>query len=283
MRSLLFAGATRSDLVEKLPRSAPDVAVIDLEDAVPADFKEEARAAAGTLTMRLREAHPALEVYVRVNAVATPWFADDMAQALTPAASGVIVPKIEEPAQILAIHAALEASALGAARIVAGIESARGVVQVERLLGPELHAAYFGAEDYVADLGGSRTPGGAEVLYARSRFVLAARVAGVIPVDQAMVDVRDHDAFRADALQGRALGFAGKICIHPRQAEIANEVFGATAEERDRAERLLAAWRESADRGVGAVAFEGTMIDEPALRMARDTLRRSGGAVAPHD
>lgn len=278
MRSLLFAPATRPDLVEKLPRSQPDAAVIDLEDAVPEAFKETARISAVEQTERLAARHPRLEIYVRVNGVDTPWFHDDMARALSPLLAGVVVPKVEEPAHLEAVRQGLERGDGSGLRIVAGIESARGVAQVERLLSPDVYAAYFGAEDYIADIGGRRTPIGDEVLYARSRFVLTARLAGVVPVDQAVVDVRNEDVFRADAVRGRALGFRGKICVHPRQAQIANEVFGASEEERDRARRLLEAWAQAAGRGVGATTFEGAMIDEPALRMARETLRLGDAA-----
>jgi len=279
MRSLLFAGATRPDLVEKLPRSKPDAAVIDLEDAVPAAHKVAAREVARELSDGLAANHLELEVYVRVNGIATPWFADDVAHGVGPRAAGVVVPKLEEPEQLAIVREALADHDLEDLRIVVGIESARGVAHVERLLGPPVHAAYFGAEDFIADLGGHRTPDGDEVLYARSRVALAARVGGVIAIDQAVVDVRDVDAFVADAQRGRSLGYRGKICIHPRQAELANEVFGARAEERDRATRMIAAWEAAAARGIGAIEFEGSMVDEPALRMARNALERGPGGT----
>jgi citrate lyase subunit beta / citryl-CoA lyase len=279
MRSLLFAGATRPDLVEKFPRSGPDAGVIDLEDAVPAEHKAQARGAARQLADRLRAAEPDLELYVRVNGVATSWFRDDLMHALSPSIDGVVVPKIEEPAQVEIVREALAQAELAELRLVAGIESARGVAHVERLLGPHVHAAYFGAEDFIADMGGHRTSAATEVLYARSRVVLAARVAGVLPIDQAVVAVRDDDAFRRDALAGRALGYRGKICIHPAQVELANEIFGASVDESDRARRLLSAWEGAAREGIGAVEFEGSMIDEPALRMARETLRRAGSEL----
>ncbi|QEC46484.1 CoA ester lyase [Baekduia soli] len=276
MRSLLFAGATRPDLVAKLPRSRPDAAVVDLEDAVPADHKEAAREAARRLGRELAAAHPSLDVYVRVNAVPTRWFAGDVAEGVDPTVAGVVIPKLEEPAQLAALRSALADHGLGGLRVVAGIETARGVAHVERLLDLGVHAAYFGAEDYIADMGGVRTADGDEALYARSRVALAARVAGVIAVDQAVVDVRDEEAFRRDAEQGRAMGFGGKICVHPRQAELANAAFGADAEQCDRARRLLAAWEAAAAGGVGAIEFEGAMVDEPALRMAREVLARGG-------
>lgn len=270
MRSVLFAGATRPDLVAKLGRSGPDAVVIDLEDAVPVDSKLAARAA-------LRELVASVSgppVFVRVNAPETSWFADDVVAVASLPIAGVVVAKAESADDLVRVREALGQGA----ELCAGIESARGVANVEAILGEaEPAAAYFGAEDYIADLGGRRSAGGDEVLYARSRVALAARLAGVAAIDQVVVDFRDEDAFRRDAESGRAIGYRGKLCIHPSQVPIANEVFGASIEELERARALLATWEDGAARGVAAVEFEGAMIDGPALRMARDTIARGGG------
>ncbi|MGV1048528.1 MAG: HpcH/HpaI aldolase/citrate lyase family protein [Solirubrobacterales bacterium] len=271
MRSVLFAGATRPDLVAKLARSGPDAAVIDLEDAVPADSKAAARAALPELVGTV--AGPKL--FVRVNAPGSSWFADDVIAVASLPITGVVVPKVEAADDLVRTREALGERA----EIFAGIESARGVANVEAILGETTPtAAYFGAEDYVADLGGRRTAGGEEALYARSRVALAARLAGVAAIDQVVVDFRDDGAFERDAAAGRAIGYRGKLCIHPSQVPLANAAFGAGAEELERARALLAAWEEGAARGVAAVEFEGAMIDGPALRMARDTIERAGGA-----
>lgn len=272
MRSVLFAGATRPDLLAKLPRSSPDVAVVDLEDAVPPDAKEDARATARQHAAALAREHERLAVYVRVNPPSTRWFAGDMGQALDPAIAGVVVPKVERPEDVQDVREALRSLGLEHLRLFAGLESALGVANCERILEGDVHAAYFGAEDYVADVGGRRTPGGEEVLFARSRVRLAARIHGVVSVDIAMVDIRDMDGFRTECELGRALGFDGKLCVHPDQVTIANAMFGVTDDERDRAERMLAAAEAAAGDGVGAIEFEGEMVDEPALRMARRTL-----------
>jgi citrate lyase subunit beta/citryl-CoA lyase len=257
IRSLLFAGAGRPDLVAKLPGTEADAVVIDLEDAVPQSDKDAARAALPELV----ESAAGARVLVRVNGAATPWFAADV---------GAVLPKAEGPEEVaeLARHLGPEAA------LVAGLESARGVAAAEELLAAGATAGYFGAEDYIADLGGRRTAAGEEVLYARSRVALAARLAGVPCLDQVVVDFRDDAAFEADAEAGRALGFRGKLCIHPRQAGIANRVFGASAEELQRARALLAAWKQAAADGVGAISFDGAMVDLPAVRMARDTIER---------
>lgn len=284
IRSLLFAGATRPDLVAKMDRSGTDAVAIDLEDAVPAASKDEARAALPDLVASV--SGPL--VFVRVNGAATEWFEPDLAAAAALPIAGVVVPMTESPQDLERARAGLGAARLhsapnsdaqgnldaGVAAIVAGIESAGGVAACEAILAAAPALAYFGAEDYIADLGGRRTGGGEEVLFARSRVALAARLAGVPTLDQVVVDFRDDAAFERDAEAGRAIGYRGKLCIHPAQVPIANRVFGASAEEVERARALLAAWEEGAARGVAAVEFEGAMVDGPALAMARDTIAR---------
>ncbi|HEX2706955.1 MAG TPA: CoA ester lyase [Solirubrobacterales bacterium] len=269
MRSLLFAGATRPDLVAKLARSGPDAVAIDLEDAVPADAKAQARAALADLVATV----DGPQVFVRVNGPATAWFEDDLAAAAALPIAGVLVPKAEGPADVERARAGLGEGAA----LVAGLESARGVADAGAICEAGPDAAYFGAEDYIADLGGRRTDGGEEVLFARSQVALAARLAGVPTLDQVVVDFRDEGAFEHDAEAGRAIGYRGKLCIHPSQVPIANRVFGASAAEVERARALLAAWEQGAARGVAAVEFDGAMVDGPALRMARDTIERAGG------
>jgi citrate lyase subunit beta / citryl-CoA lyase len=268
IRSLLFAGATRPDLVAKLPAVGADAVVIDLEDAVPDAEKDAARAALPALV----ESAAGSRVMVRVNGAATSWFEADIEAAAALPLFGVVVPKVEHPEDLARL-----AGRLGErTELVAGIESARGVAAVDELLAAGATAAYFGAEDYIADLGGRRTRKGQEVLYARSRVALATRLAGVTSLDQVVVDFRDDAAFASDADLGRAIGYRGKLCIHPRQVEIANRTFGATAEEVERAQALLAAWEEGKAAGVAAISFEGAMVDGPAVRMALDTLERAG-------
>jgi citrate lyase subunit beta/citryl-CoA lyase len=116
------------------------------------------------------------------------------------------------------------------------------------------------------------------VLFARSRVALAARLAGISAIDQAVVDFRNATAFEHDAERGRAIGYRGKICIHPAQVEIANTVFSSSPAELERARALIGAWEAASARGVAAIEFEGAMVDGPAVRMARDVLERASVA-----
>jgi citrate lyase subunit beta/citryl-CoA lyase len=128
---------------------------------------------------------------------------------------------------------------------------------------------YFGAEDYIADIGGRRTRAGAEVLYARSRVALAAHLAGLPALDQAVMDLADDEHFLADAAGGRDLGYQGKICIHPRQVALAHQVFTPTPAELSRAREIVAAGQS------GVAVVDGQMVDEVHVRMARAVLARA--------
>ncbi|MFC3833193.1 MULTISPECIES: HpcH/HpaI aldolase/citrate lyase family protein [Deinococcus] len=278
-RSVLFAPGNRPELIAKLPRSAPDAVVIDLEDAIPGtpDAKASARPVARDAARDLIAAAPKLPVFVRVNAPHSPYFADDLA-VLTPELAGVVVPKLEAVADVQLVVDAMGTHGL-TLPLLAGLETGAGVWHAHDILShPAVAWAYFGAEDYVADLGGTRTPGGLEVLYARSQVALAARLAGVAALDIVVTALNDADTFRTDAAQGRALGYAGKLCIHPAQVALAHEVFGATPAEVARAHALLDAAHAAGAAGHGAFSFEGQMVDEPMLARARAILSQEDSA-----
>lgn len=276
-RSVLFTPGNRADLIAKLPRSAPDAVVIDLEDAVPGtpEAKAAARPVARDAARDLIATAPHLAVFVRVNAPHSPFFADDLA-VLTPELAGVVVPKLEAAADVRRVVDALTERAL-TLPILAGLETGAGVWNAREIMAEEaVQWAYFGAEDYTTDLGGTRTPENLEVLYARSHVALAARLTGVHALDIVVTRLNDADAFRADAAQGRSLGYGGKLCIHPAQVALAHDLFGPTEGEAERARRLLDAAHAAARAGRGAFAFEGQMVDEPMLVKARATLHARG-------
>ncbi len=271
MRSVLFAPASRPDVLAKLPRSGPDAVVIDLEDAVPADGKIAARRHAREVGEDLATRYPAMAVCVRVNPVRSPWFAHDVAETLGPWLAGVVVPKLESQADVESVEEALARAGVDVP-VIAGIETVGGVARVSDVLRQPVQAAYFGAEDFVADIGGVRTEAGTEVLYARSRVALAARIAGVHALDQIVPSFSDDERFLGDAREGRAIGYRGKMCIHPAQVPLANQVFSPSEAERTWARGLLAAYDEAARAGEAAIVFDGQMVDEPMARRARAVL-----------
>lgn len=269
LRSVLFAPAVRPDLVAKTPLAGADLVVIDLEDATPVNAKDDARATIAELVAGIRAE---AAVLVRINDLDTPWFAADIA-ALPDGLAGVVVPKVETVAGLDAVAATLTDAGRDGVPVLAGLETALGVADARPLLAhPVVAAAYFGAEDFVADVGGVRTADNAEVAFARGAVALAGRLAEVPVVDQVVADFRDDDRFRREAAEARAMGFAGKLCIHPGQVGLANDAWTPTAEEVDEARRLVAAYEEASAGGVAAIDFEGRMVDEPVAVQARRLL-----------
>lgn len=273
LRSLLFAPAVRPDFLAKLPGRGADAVVIDCEDATPAGAKAEGRANARELAPDLAAA---CTVTVRINPPTSEWFADDVRDGLVPQLGAVVVPKIETIDGVGQVVAALDAAGLTELGIIAGIETALGVADARPLLAHErVIAAYFGAEDFIADMGGIRTETNHEMTYARQRVALAGRLAGIPVLDQVVTDFRDDERFVREAHEARAIGYAGKLCIHPGQVELANTAFTPSEAEIDRARRLLAAYDEASARGVAAIDFEGQMVDEPLAAQARRILAQS--------
>jgi len=275
MRSMLFAPAVRDDMLPKLNRSGPDGVVIDCEDATPMGQKATGRSNA-------LEFAPALigqgaAVFTRVNPPGTEWFADDINFGLHEDLDGVVVPMVETIEGLNHCANRLAEADRGYLGIIAGLETGLGVGDARDLLAhPQVIGAYFGAEDYIADLGGVRTEHNIEVLHARSAVALAGRLARKPVIDQIVANFRDGDRFSREAAEARAMGFKGKLCIHPGQVELANKGFTPSDEEVDRALRMLAAYEIGIASGVAAIDFEGQMVDEPLAAQARQILAAGG-------
>lgn len=212
-RSLLFAPADKPSVGAKLARAGADAVVLDLEDAISPSAKAQVRVDAHHAVDALAGSGAA--VFVRVNPPASPWFDADLAAVARRPPVGVVLPKVEDPETIARVADRLAAAGACDVPIVAGLETARGVARGADVLVPPVVACYFGAEDYIADVGGRRTATNEEVRFARSMVVMSARLAGVCAIDQAVIDFADPARFRLEAAASRDLGYSGKICIHP--------------------------------------------------------------------
>lgn len=258
-RSFLFVPGTRPERFEKALSSGADAVILDLEDAVCVEEKDEAREAISTW---LSPEHPA---YVRVNGASTEWFRDDLDAIVRPGLCGILLPKAEEPDQISEAASLLteEATIVPILETGLGIWDARSLAaarRVERLA--------FGALDFALDVGIDGED--EELLYARSRLVLASRVAGIVPpLDGVTAALDDPDRLAADVNRARRLGFGGKLCIHPRQIEAVNRGFLPSEAEVSWARRVVEA-AETA--GTGAFRVDGEMIDRPVLERAQSVL-----------
>lgn len=262
-RSWLFVPATRPERFAKAAASGADRVIVDLEDAVAAEAKVEARARLAAASLPAE-----LPVYVRVNGPATEWFAEDVALAAALPVAGVMLPKAERAAQVSQVAASLPPGR----PIVAILETAAGLwnaLEVARAPGVERLA--FGAVDLQLDLGARGSD--LELAYARSRMVLASRVAGIAaPLDSVSLAIEDEDEAEREAAQARRFGFAGKLCVHPRQIAATHRAFLPTAAEVAWAEGLLAALAGRAQDDRGAFSFQGGMVDRPVIERAKQIL-----------
>ena len=262
MRSLLFAPANREKFVLNFAKLDADAYCIDLEDGTPAAEKDAARGALPALVAKLPKLSGPL--FVRVNDPKTALGQQDLAVVRPLSIDGMMIPKVGTANDLIAY----------AGTLIALIETARGVANARTIAAAARPGTVlaFGAEDFATDIGARRTPAGDEVLYARSRVLLAAKLHELTVLDQVVVEVRDEARFAADASAGRDLGYDGKMCLTPRQVEQANAAFAPSAAEIDLARRLVAAFEDAERRALGAFDFEGRMVDEPLVKRARKIL-----------
>ena len=262
-RSLLFVPGNRPNRFAKAAASGAHSIVLDLEDAVSLDDKDNARQAVAEWLQQGRGD------IVRINAAGTPWHEADLDMLRRHPATVLMLPKAE------AESTAYVAAALPRHPLIALVETVRGYMELAKLAAvPGLQRMAFGSIDFgvesgIADIGDAMTP-------VRTAIVLESRFAGLsAPIDGVSTSIDDGTAIRDDTLRSRQLGFGGKLCIHPKQVSVVNEAFLPTRAEADWARRVLAAVEAS---NGSATAVDGKMVDKPVVDQARSIL-----ANAPHN
>ncbi len=253
----------------------PDGIIYDLEDSVAPDRKDEAR-------ILVRNALRQVDLYgaermVRINPL--PMGYEDLQAVVPHNVNMVLVPKAEDPDDLRQIDAFIrEILQNGEERpvhLMPIIETALGVERAFELARavPSVAAMAIGLEDLTADLGVARTAAGEETFYARTRLVNACKAAGIQPIDSVFSDVDDTEGLAATARRSRALGFEGMGCIHPRQIRTILQAFSPTAEEVEKARKIMDAFREAREKGLGVVALGSKMIDPPVVKRAERILQ----------
>jgi len=272
-RSFLYAPGNRADLLAKVGRCGADAIVIDLEDAVPAGAKAEARHAAAQFLQSLpTTAGPA--AFVRINA--GPAGLDDLAALPLGALAGIRLPKLEDAETVAAVDRVLQAAAAPHIVIHPIIESVRGLYGMEQFVqaSRRIERYIFGAGDYVRDIGAEATPDRIATLHARARIVARSRLLGLKPPIAHVFSMIKDIAGLAEACRvDRAMGFFGRSCIHPSQVATVNAAFSYSADDIERARRAVEAYAGAARAGRGAIVLDdGTLIDEAGLKRAQRVL-----------
>ena len=282
-RTLLFAPGSRAELLTKAQLGAADAMIFDLEDSVPLNAKEEARKnVQQALALGLKK-----PMYLRIsNPRAGDYLADlgVLANQSLVNVVGVALPKADDAQDIETVSKALQeieikaGVAVGSLSILPMIETCLGLrnsfdiaKSSKRVSGMALASAEEG--DFMVDLGGRWTPRSLALNYPRSKLVVDSRAAGLEwIVDGVFMNLKDTQMLREECLIARELGFVGKMAIHPTQVDVMHEVFSPSAEEIEYARGMIAAFREGEARGVGAVKYQGMMVDYANVRLAERTL-----------
>jgi citrate lyase subunit beta/citryl-CoA lyase len=277
LRSFLFAPGNHPRRVEKALTLDADAVILDLEDAVAIAEKPATRAAVVAAYAVPR----AGLLYVRVNAADTEFCHGDVSAIVRAGLDGIILPKVESAATIQTIDWLLgnlereRRLPRGGIDLIPIVETAKGLREIDAILGAGTRVRHcaFGAGDFTLDVNmiWSRTE--SELAYARARVVTASRAAGIeAPLDTVWVDLHDEDGLEASTCTALALGFQGKMCIHPNQIAVVNRVFTPSNAEIDFAERVVAAFAQAEKEGSAAIQLDGKFIDYPIVYRAQRTL-----------
>jgi citrate lyase subunit beta / citryl-CoA lyase len=272
-RSVLYLPGNNARALEKGKTLPADVLIFDLEDAVGPDAKVDSRARVCEAVAS--ESYGPREVVVRVNGMGTDWHHEDFAAVTGSAADGVLVPKVESAQQVRELAGALDRrGARERLQLWAMIETPRAFLHVEEIASASdrLAVLVIGTNDLVNDLHGLHVPGRAPILPALGMAVLGARAAGKNIVDGVFNAIKDEAGFRAEAQQGREMGFDGKTLIHPSQVDPANDLFGPSDREVADARKIVSAYEEAQAAGSSVITVDGRMIEGLHVRDAQRIL-----------
>ncbi len=261
-RSVLYMPASNQRALEKAKGLAADTVVFDLEDSVGPEKKVEARALA---VAAVREGgYGKREVIIRSNSLDSEWGRDDVAAIALSGADGVCLPKVESAQEVLDCLAILNAEgASDTMQVWVMIETPMGVNAIEQIasVDPRMTVVVMGTTDLAKELRVPHTADRCGLQYSLGKCVLAARSYGKDILDGVYLDLEDEAGFANICEQGRDMGFDGKTLIHPKQLVMANKVFGPSEADLQRAEKIIAAWKQAEAAGKGVVVVDGKLVE----------------------
>ena len=288
LRTFLFAPGNHARRVEKALTLGADAVILDLEDAVAISEKVATR----KTVVEVLSAPRQCQGYVRVNAIGTQWCMGDLMALVQPGVDGIVLPKVESAADLRTIDWLIgnlereRGLPVGGIDLMPIIETAAGFSRLDRILaarslkdtpGPwRVKRISFGAGDFTNDVGMTWTPGEEELSELRVRMIVASRAAGLEPpIDTVWIHLQDADALRRSVERSLRMGFQGRLCIHPDQVAVVNEIFTPSAAVVERAERVIKAFQEAEATGLAAIQVDGVFVDYPIVYRAQRTLAAS--------
>ena len=270
-RSVLYMPASNERALEKAKSLLVDALILDLEDAVAPDAKEQARENA-CAAVRSGE-YGRRELTIRVNGIGTQWHDADVEAACAAGPDGIVVPKVGSADEVRQLVAAMEAAgAPEHTKLWAMVETPQAMMHCEEIAGASerLAVLVMGTNDLAKELHAEHVPGRQPLLTGLSLCLLAARATGTVIIDGVYNNVKDAEGFEAECLQGRQMGFDGKTLIHPGQVDACNTAFAPSEAQVEEARGILQAWEAGA--GSGVVTYNGRMVENLHVETARRVL-----------
>ncbi|TQR12276.1 HpcH/HpaI aldolase/citrate lyase family protein [Psychrobacillus soli] len=279
-RTLLFVPGIKQQWFEKIPSYDMDGIILDLEDSVPLQLKAEARAYVAEAIPFLSS--KGIQVFVRINKGLQEYDVDDLKAVVTQGLTGLVLPKPEGPEEIKKLSVIVEVLEVelgipvGTIRFIPILETARSmqlayeIACCDRVIGITGLSAKNG--DVARALGYQWTPEGLETLYLRSKVVMSARAAGVLPIGGLWQDIHNLEGLKKNAAFNRQLGFVGELVLHPSNVPIINEVYSPSDEEITYYSGMIEAFQIAEKRGETAIMYEGEHVDYAHVKTAREVL-----------
>ncbi len=255
-----------------------DCLIFDLEDSVAIHQKDSARLLVKEMIQAFDLSYT--EVIVRINPVDSSFYQDDLKEMLQARPDALMIPKATK-AVIEKVEADLkhynDIYPNETLKLYIIIETAMGVeTALETCLASKrIIGVLLGGEDLCTDMKVTPTKQRIELQYPRSKIAMTAAACNIMAWDTPFVDIDDHDGFKEDALMAKALGFGGKVCIHPNQIDIVKEVFAISEKQLKEAQEIIEAYELAQQQGLGAFSYRGKMIDKPILERAQQIVAAS--------
>jgi len=269
-RSVLYMPSSNERALEKAKALPADALILDLEDAVAPDAKDQARLNAAN-AVKSGE-YGSKELTIRINGADTEWHADDLAAAAEAGPDAIVVPKVNSPEAVRDLVKSFEQAGVPEkTKLWAMIESPYAILHCEEIAAASdrLTVLVLGTNDLVKELFVDHVPGRTNLVTSLQLAVLAARASGKVVLDGVYNDVKNNDGYLAEVAQGRDFGFDGKTIIHPSQIEGANAGFAPSEQAIEDAQGLIAAWDA---RTTGVVTYNGKMVENLHVESAQRTL-----------
>ncbi|HEY1629780.1 MAG TPA: CoA ester lyase [Rhizomicrobium sp.] len=271
-RSVLYMPGSNGRAMEKAQSLPADAVILDLEDAVAPDAKEMARRQVCDVVKA--RGFGKREVVIRVNGLSSQWGAADLAAAAEAGPDAILIPKVSSPRDLAEVDQHLMGTSGAETQLWAMMETPLAILNAGAIAGAggRLACMVMGTNDLIKEFRGRHTQDRQNLTAALGIGVAAARAYGLAIVDGVYNDIANEDGFRASCEQGRAFGFDGKTLIHPSQLGPCNAVFAPSAAEVEAARKIIAAFEVPENKGKGAIALDGKMVERLHAEIAQQTV-----------